>query len=399
MAVILAIFGIGVALGPFIGGAIVESTTWRWVFYMNLPIGGTSLVVMFIFLRVQYDHDKTFAERISRIDFIGNGILIAGTVAILYALTYAGTVYSWSSWHTLVPLLLGFLGLFLFLGYEISGLPLEPVMPIRLFAHRTSILVLINTFLNSTVYFWIVYFLPVYFQAVALYSPSRAGYSLLPQALFGTPGAAIAAISLSRWGKFMPLHFSGFAIQTIGMGLLSMQWEETTIAEWATFQCVAALGVGIVIDTLLPAFQAPLSESDQAAATSAWGLVRAFGSIWGIAIPAVIFSNRFDEMLNTIGDPAARTVLANGGAYQQASAAFIHQFDPLTQAQIRVVYREALKRVFWIGAIFSGLATFLVLLEREVPLRKELDTRYGLEKDAKTSSGSNAEKSVTTMVP
>ncbi|KAI1840133.1 hypothetical protein JX266_013676 [Neoarthrinium moseri] len=394
MAIILAIFGIGIAVGPFIGGAIAEATTWRWVFFINLPIGGTSLVTMFFFLRLKHDDKSAFMQRIKRIDFIGNGLLMASTVAVLYALAYAGAVYPWSSWNTLVPLLLGFLGCIVFVGFELSSLPAEPVMPVRLFAHRTSIIVLINTFLNSTLYFWYLFFLPVYFQAVSLYSPFRAGYSLIPQAVAGIPGAAISAASLSRWGRFKALQFAGFAATTMGMGLLSMLWEGTSVAEWATFQCIAALGIGIVIDALLPAFQAPLDEADQAAATSAWGFIRAFGSIWGVAIPAVIFNNRIDEMLKTISAPTARKLLASGGAYQQASAAFVMQFPQSVQDEIRAAYREALQRVFWIGAIFAGLATVLVLIERDVTLRKVIDTEFGLEDGRKSTHEATAGRKV-----
>ncbi|KAK3940245.1 MFS general substrate transporter [Diplogelasinospora grovesii] len=309
MAVILAIFGIGVALGPFIGGAIAQNTTWRWVFYINLPIGGfNSLVII-------YSDNLSFTEKLRRIDLVGNGILMAGTVAA-------------------------------------SGLVAEPVMPVRLFAHRTSVVVLIiNTFLNSTIYFWYLYFLSVYFQAVSLYSPARAGYSLLPQAVAGAPGAMIAAVSLSRWGKFKPIHF-----------------------------IITALGIGIIIDTLLPAFQAPVSEADQAAATSTWGFIRAFGAIWGVAIPAVIFNNRIDEGLYTVSDPTALLLLGGGGAYQQASAAFVQQFSPVVQGEIRALYTSALDRVFWIVEILAGLACLLVFIEREVPLRQQLETQYGMEK-------------------
>ncbi|KAH8897383.1 MFS general substrate transporter [Thozetella sp. PMI_491] len=383
MAVILAIFGVGMALGPFIGGALSETTTWRWVFYIKLPIGGISLLIMFLFLRVGHKDTSSLASKLKRIDVVGNGILMLGTVAILYAFTYAGTVYSWASWHTLVPLILGLLGLGLFVVFESSGLVQEPVMPPRLFVHRTSVIVLINTFLNSVIYFWCLYFLPVYFQAVLLYSPERAGYSLLPQAVAGAPGAMIAAISLSRWGKFKPIHFGGFAITTLGMGLLSSMSEQTNIATWATFQIVIALGIGSVIDTLLPAFQAPVSEADQAAATSTWGFIRAFGAIWGVAIPAVIFNNCIEANLSLVSDTGARQLLAGGGAYQQAGAAFVQQFDPVVQAEIRALYRMALSRVFWIGAIFAGLACILVPIEREVPLRKQLETDYGLDAEKK----------------
>ncbi|RYP05820.1 hypothetical protein DL764_003531 [Monosporascus ibericus] len=340
---------------------------------------------MFLFLHVKYDKQMSFKEKVKRIDYIGNGILMASTVAILYALTYAGTVYPWSSWHKLVPLILGFVDFILFAGFEVRGFAPEPVTPVRLFAHRTSIIVLINTFVSSMLSFWFLFFLPVYFQSVVLYSSSRTGYSLLPQSIAGIPGAAIAPIAISKWGKFVPVHFAGFAVQTLGFGLLSLLSENTSIPEWAVFQIIAALGIGIIIDTLLPAFQAPVAEVDQAAATSAWSFLRAFGSVWGVAVPAAIFNNRIDQMLNTISDPVAREMLAGGAAYQDASAAFIQQFPLSVQAEIRAAYREALKRVFLICVAFSGLATLLVLLEQEVPLRQELDTQYGLkEENART---------------
>jgi len=108
----------------------------------------------------------------------------------------------------------------------------------------------------------------------------------------------------------------------------------------------------MVIDTLLPALQAPASESDQAAATSAWSFIRAFGSIWGVAIPATIFNNGINDNLNILSDPIARQLLGRGGAYQQASAVFVPQFSLSVQDEIRSLYISALDCVFRIGVIF-----------------------------------------------
>lgn len=198
----------------------------------------------------------------------------------------------------------------------------------------------------------------------------------------------MAAIALCKWGKFKPIHFVGFALTTLGMGLLCMMNRDTPIAQWAVFQIIIALGIGIIIDTLLPAFQAPVSEADQAAATSTWGFIRAFGSIWGVAIPAVIFNNRINEQLHIVSDSGARSLLGNGGAYQQASAAFVGDFPSQIQDEIRTLYTGALSRVFWIGAIFAGFACILVFIERDIPLRKSLETDYGLQKNRTTPAES-----------
>lgn len=384
MAIVLAIYGIGTSLGPFIGGSIVSSTTWRWVFWINLPIGGASLTILYVFLHVRYDRETAWLQKIKRIDYGGCGILMAATVAILYALSYAGSRYPWSSWNILLPLFIGLFGLVLFGFYENSQFAVEPVIPPRLFKNPTSIVVAMMTFLNSALLFWLIFFLPVYFQAVKLYSPSRTGVALLPQSLVGIPGAAISAIALSRWGKYRPLHFAGFAGWMLGLGLFSIQDEDTSVAEWAIFQCLLALGAGMVLNTLLPSFQAPVSEKDQASATATWCFIRTLGYVWGVAIPGAIFNNRVDALLYRIADPDVRQKLAGGAAYQSASAAFVKSFPSEYQVEIRGIFRDALQRVWEIALVFAGVACLLVFLEKEIPLRTHLDTEFGVQERSKS---------------
>ncbi|KAI2473092.1 MFS general substrate transporter [Annulohypoxylon bovei var. microspora] len=378
LAIIMILYTVGMTCGPIVGGAIVDATTWRWVFWINLPIGGVSLVLLYFFLHVNYNKEMPLGQKLRRIDWVGNGLLMAGTIVMLYALTYAGVKYPWSSWQTLVPLLIGVFVIVLFAVWEGRGLSPELVIPPRLFRHRTSLISAINTFLHWMLVYWGTYFLPVYFQTVLLFSAERTGVSLLPMTLISIPGCAVAAILVSRWGKFKMLHLIGEAVFTVGLGLFALQWEGSTTAEWATYQSIGALGGGVVLETLLPAFQAPVPETDQAAATATWAFIRTVGGVWGVAIPATIFNNRVDQLIYTISDPRARQLLAGGGAYQHASAAFVTSFPDPVVAEIRAVYREALKLVFLTAVAFGGLATLLFLLEKDVPLRQQLETEYGL---------------------
>ncbi|KAK1703999.1 major facilitator superfamily domain-containing protein [Colletotrichum lupini] len=391
IAIILAIYGVGMAIGPFVGGIIVQTTSWRWVFYINLPVGGLSLVLLYLFLHVKWDRTATFNGKLRRIDYIGNSILIASTVSVLIALTWGGEIYSWSSYRVIIPLVLGLVGLVAFCIFEGSGIVPEPVMPLRLLANRTSAIIYATTFLNSAILYWAFFFLPLYFQAVKLSTPARSGVQLLPVTLISIPGAAISAVVLARWGRYKALHIAGFALMTLGLGIWAVLDRYSSTAAWVLVQVVPAVGSGMLLNTLLPAFQAGLAEADQAAATASWSFIRSFGSIWGVAIPAAIFNTyTLSYAAQKIDDPAARGILQHGNAYASATKAFVESFDEPTRSQIIDLFTEAMRKVFLIAIAFGGLAFLLSFLEREVELRKELETEFGLEEKKNADGNKDA---------
>lgn len=394
VAIILLIYSIGATMGAFIGGIIVDHISWRWVFYINLPVGAVSLLIMFFFLNVQHRSDLSTIDRVKRIDFVGNGILIGSSTSMLVALTYAGTRYSWSSWRTLLPLLLGFAGFLVFGAFETGRLaPIEPVMPPRLFSNRNSIIIGIHTFLFYVVVYWAIFFLPVYFQAVKLTSPTKAGINVIPVALLGVPAAAAAAAAVSRWGRYKVIHVLGFTLFTVGLALFARLDEHSPTGEWVGYMFTSPLGGGLLLNTQLPAFQAPVPEADQAAATGSWNFIKTLGSVWGVAIPAAIFANRVDGLVagGAISNPVAAQMMINGGAYQHASAQFVHGFPPLDQAEVVAVYQSAIQRVFLLAIAFSGIACLLCLLEKDVVLRVNLVTEYGLEENKRSGAKSTGD--------
>ena len=149
LAVIFGLIAVGTAVGPVFGGLIVEYSTWRWVFYLSLPVGGTALVLLTAFLQVNYDKNTGFLVRVKRIDWSGNLLFMLSMVSMLIALSWAGTKYQWSSFRIILPLILGFVGFLAFLFYEASRFCVEPMMPLHLFTNRTSITAFFLTFLHS----------------------------------------------------------------------------------------------------------------------------------------------------------------------------------------------------------------------------------------------------------
>ncbi|KAK1149548.1 hypothetical protein N8T08_005097 [Aspergillus melleus] len=382
MALIFVIFAVGSSIGPFVGGALTQHVTWRWSFYISLPIAGAALLLMLLFLQVKYQKETTLAQKLKRIDWLGNTLLVAAVVAVLIALSFGGTIYAWSSWHVIVPLVLGLLGLVAFHVLQTTRLCPEPTIPPRLFMNRTSLAAFILSFLHGMLLYWALYFLPVYFQGVKLSTPTRSGVQILPTVIVVVPAAIFAGAILTKTGKYKWIQIVGFAFMTLGMGLFTLLDKDSDTGKWTGFQILAAIGSGLIITSTLPAAQAELPESDVATSTATWAFLRSFGSVWGVAIPAAIFNNRFASSVAAAEldeHPEAGAILRVSDAYQQASREFVHSFPEELQTDIVQAYTDALQRVWQISIIFAGLGFLVAWLEREVELRTTLETEYGLK--------------------
>lgn len=342
--------------------------------------------MLFASLRVKSDKTPDYMQRLRRFDWIGNALFVLSMVSILIALSWAGTQYAWSSYHVVVPLVLGFVGSAVFVFYEASSFCVNPTMPLHIFANRTSGTAFAVTFLHTLSSVSVMYFLPVYFQAVLNATPSRSGVQLLPTILFMIPGAIAGGTLLSKFGRYRPLQHGGLALMIIGFGLLTLLDADSNTGQWVGYQLLGALGTGLALPVLLPAVQAPLTEEDTALITATWSFMRTYGFIWGATIATAVFNNRFDVLAPRITDTAIRSQLTNGRAYGHATKIFINSIaDPVTVTEVRSVYVDALNVVWYVSLAFAGLGFLLVFLEKEVPLRKELDTKFSMEEKEKQS--------------
>ncbi|KUI71857.1 putative MFS-type transporter YusP [Cytospora mali] len=381
ISIVLLVYTVAVCVGPVVGGALAQHASWRWVFYINLPICAVALVVLFIFLRTRYNKD-TVGNSLKRVDLGGNALLVASVVAVLIALTWGGTEYPWSSFRTLVPLILGLAGVGAFLWIESTTLIPEPTMPLRLFSNRTSLGAFGIASLHAMLTNFITYFLPIYFQGVLDTGATRSGVDLLPLPFVTMPFAILSGFCTTKFGLYRPSFFVGMAFLAIFFGLLTRITKTTSTAYWAGIECIAAAGLGMMVPTTWPAVQAPLEEVDQAISTAAWGFVRSFGGVWGVAIPAAIFNSRVNQLVSVIADPAVRKQLMNGGAYSLTSiggGTAAQGWTAEQQSQISTIYVESLKRCWQVGIGFSLLGFLISFVIKDIPLRDQLDTEFGLE--------------------
>lgn len=387
----LAAGGLGSALGPLIGGALTEAS-WRWVFYITLPFSGLTLVAMALFLRLHYVRDISWRKRLVRVDVPGNTLFIASITAVLLGLIMGGKAYPWSSWHIILPLVLGFVGWMLFHIYQMSRWCKEPSIPPWLFSNRTSAVGFILSFLSGVLLEWIVYWYPLYFQALLGKSPLMSGVDTLPFNVLLMPAAMVSGALMSKTGTYRPLHTVAYVLLSIGLGLSSMLDATSSIAEWAIFQIILALGLGCTFVTLLPAIQSALPESDVATATATYSFFRSFGFIWGVTIPSLILDSHINNGLSSVDDANVRDQLAGGGAYQFAANGGVQALPDGVRQQVTDLYAGTFS-ITWLAALsFSLLGFLLVFVEKHIEMRKELDTEFGIEEKKKTEkveSGNN----------
>jgi len=340
---------------------------------------------LFIFLNVNYQREAGWKKQFARIDVVGNLIFVGAIVACLIALTWGGTVYEWDTFHIVVPLILGFFGLFLWTAFEWTPkLCKDPSFPRKIVSNRTSAAALGLTFIHAIVTYWTYYFLPIYFQAVKGQSPMNSGIDTLPTFAGGLLCALIGGILLSKIGRYKPLHFAASIPMIIAFGLFSLMNADTNPAAWAWFQLICAAGSGLMSGILLPAVQAPLDETYVATSTGLWSFARYFGCIWGVAIPSAIFNNECSRLARGLGDTDIAELLTGGRAYQYATAAFVNSIeDATTRAEVVEVFSGALRVVWLIGIAFAGIGFLLVFVEKEIELRNELNTEFGMEERKK----------------
>jgi Major Facilitator Superfamily len=386
MAMVFGMIALGSSLGPLFGGLIVSYGTWRWAFYLALPIGGSALVLLILFLHVNYDRSNTLATKLGSLDWLGNVVFVGSSSSVLIALSWAGGKYPWSSYQVLVPLIVGMVALAGFVALEGTPLVPNPMMPLHLFGNRISASVFALTFLHGLITMWAFFFLPVYFQGVLAATPYRSGIMLLPTILALVPAAIIGGLLVTKLGRYKPILIVAFALVLIGFGLFSLLDENSNTGSWVGFQMIESVGAGLAIPTLLPALLAPLTDRDTALATGTWAFMRSFGVTWGVAIAGIIFTNRSEQLARS-GAIANATVAAGfvgGAAYQDATVTFLDSLSAETRAQVIGVQNSSLRRSWQVAIAFGALGFLVALFLGEVPLRKELDSEFGMTEKGKT---------------
>jgi MFS family permease len=253
----------------------------RWIFYLNLPIVAIGFVGVTVSLKLE-GTEKTFKERISEIDYLGSFIFVASTTSFLVPITWGGVMFSWSSWHTLVPLLLGLAGLVGFCIYETRAT--YTLLPLAMFRNSSTSITYLITFLHGVILWAIVYYIPFYFMAVLDYTPILAGVSALPQSLTVVPCAVLVGIIASKTGRYSWSLWIGWGLTVLGIGLLCLLDTDNTVAKWIFLLLISGIGIGLLFPAMNLSIQASVDPEHISTAAGMFTFFGAFGQTIGVAM-------------------------------------------------------------------------------------------------------------------
>jgi EmrB/QacA subfamily drug resistance transporter len=354
-----SVFGVTSVLGPLIGGFFVDNLSWRWVFYVNLPIGAVALAVVAAVLpghlrRAHHD-----------IDYLGTALLAGAATSLVLLTSLGGTTYAWGS----APIfIMGAAAVVLGAAFVwAESRATEPVIPLHLFRNRVFSASSAIGFVVGFAMFGSIAYLPQYMQIVKGASPTLSGLRLLPLMAGLLTTSIISGRLVTKWGRYRVFPIVGTAVMTIGLYLLSHLG--VTTSQWlaSLYMLVLGAGIGLSLQVLVVAVQNAVSYTDLGAATGGATFFRSIGGSFGTAIFGAVFANVLAGNLVTSlhGLSLPHGLTASSGA----SPAVLAKLPAAIHLGYITGYATSLQTVFLVGVPFGALAFALSWTLKDIPLR------------------------------
>jgi len=366
-----AVFAISSVAGPLLGGFFTDSLSWRWVFYVNLPLGILALAAIASRLHLPVkrgDH---------KIDYIGAALLTATVVPIILATVWGGVTYPWGSTTILSLVGGGIIAGALFAVWERNQPVAEAILPIRLFKNDIFTVSVILSLLAGIALFATILFIPEYQQVVRGYSAVKSGLLLLPLVLGMLTTLIGTGRLITKWGRYRIFPIIGTAVTGFGIWLFSHLSLQTSQLELSLWMVVVGVGIGSFMQVMTLAVQNAVPRSELGVATGTATFFRSMGSSLGGAVFGAILTNRLAfHLKQLLPNFSGQSASLSKSVVTGVTPASINKLPPNVSHDIYEAFVLSFHDMFLLAIPVLGLAFIAALFLRETPLR---DTAKGSE--------------------
>lgn len=320
-------------------------------------------------------------EKLKRVDWFGSVLFVGATTCFLIPLTWGGVQYAWDSWRTIFPLVLGVAAIFAFCIYE-KFLPREPIIRLELLKEYNMAFSLVAGAINSAIVYGLLYFAPLYFEATKGYNPIITGVALFPSTFTIAPMSILSGVIITRTGDFRIVARAGWAIATLGLGVMILLDVDTSLVKWLFITLTTGIGLGLLYTTLAIINQSATTDDNVTFAISLFFFSRCLGQCFGVAISGTIFQNEMKRNLLSTSTLADRAIEYSRDASRIVA---ILRDMPEDQAKVDLVqaYADSLKIVWAVYCALSGVLMIGSFFIRYVSLDRKHQTKQGLRNGEK----------------
>ena len=362
-----AVFAFASVVGPLLGGFFVDNLSWRWVFYINIPVGIVALVVTSSVLTLPF-------KRIEhRIDYWGAALVMGAASSLILVTVWGGDQYGWTSAPILALAVIGVTALAAF--FTVEGRVEEPLIPLRLWKNPVFKVATGLEFLVGFAMFGSIVFLPLYLQTVGHASATNSGLLIMPLMVGLMTTSIGSGRIITRTGRYKIFPVMGTALMAIGLLLLSTMGVGTSRINSSIYMFILGTGMGMIVQVMVLAVQNSVEHKDMGTATGVEVFARSMGASFGVAIYGAILNNRLAHYLPKLipGGLAGKLDIRT----LTASPAAIRKLPPNVQHGVLEALAKSIHVVFLFGLPFVILAFFITLLLKETPLRETAHLTVG----------------------
>lgn len=397
MALFGMVFGISSAIGPLIGGAFSENVTWRWCFYINLPVAGVAVLAILFLLdskltrkdRQDQKKELSILAQIRTLDLPGFVLVLSSIVCLVLALQWGGTKYAWNSARLIVLLVFFAMTLLAFIAWQIY-LQDRALLPPKIFVQRTVLGSFGYTFLLTASLTIIFYYIPLWFQVVQGASPFDSSYRTLPSILAVVVTSICAGVITQKTGYYGPTMLAAPLLAAVGAGLVSTWTPDTTKGQWIGYQILYGAGLGLGLQGPSVAVQATLPRPDVPLGVGAIFFGREMGAAIFVSVANNLLINKLASGFAQIPELSDRAdSIARLGATELRSAAAA--FGDPTLRRLTEAYSDSLRDAWYLAL---GLTCVIVLpfaLVKWINIKKS-DPKGGKVASESSRRGHEADK-------